>query len=617
MKYYLALFVLTIILINNVYSNHTKFDKEKFKTFLQNLKAGDSIRDINKSLNHINKEKNHNKSHKFDMTRFRFSQKHKLHHKSKLNETSNLAARYGMGMAPLFESWVKIKTDNFDNNNVQPTLNISEGSEGSVKYHTNKDDEMINEAFKKTPETDKLNIKDDKHFYVRINKRYTYFTNGPKSKSIIFFFDNKDMKETKNLHDENSCVEVVTFPNKLNGERYPKYTFCHPNRELATKFDCYLVNLRQDTDFKVCETKLGVGDLKKNLKIIKKKINHPIMIIPTPQRICNYQWSYENKGSDWECLCKEGKYQSPIDLPDPKKAVISPMQPMFDYYYFNEGDVKTKIEYVEEFNSLKILSANSADTSVSTKGFGKVVTQDGAVYFAEEVVFHVPSEHTIDGNRYPLEISIIHNAKSKGDFGKRVVLNFLFKPKAGIYNKFLDQLEFFNLPNPHEAKRTLHNRIYIPEMFYTVEDGVSVFKPFSFYTYQGSLTAPPCNENVIQYVVSEPIEASPTSLDMFKEALRRPDFEDNLGNVIVSEDSLMENSRMTQSLNGRAVFLYDSNLFNPSYDMTNEDEKYNAKREGHYEKLKKRVTNYFYVDGYENSEVKGAIVAPEDEALLN
>jgi len=595
-------------------SNHTKFDKEKFKNFLQNLKAGDSLRDINQSLKHINKDNKHRSHNKFDMTRFRFSQKHKLSHKNKLNETTNLVSRYSMGLTPLYQGWVKINTRWFNNNNIQPSMNVPEGI---VKYQVDKEDNLINTGFKKSALTDKMNIKDNLHFFVRINKRYTYFTSGPKSKGIIFFFDVKDVKENRNLNDENSCTEVVTFPNKLNGTTNPKFTLCHPKRDLATKFDCYITNLRQDNPTNVCETVLGLGDVKVNLKLKKKKINHPIMIIPSPQRICNYQWSYENQGSDWECLCKEGKFQSPIDLPDPTKAVISPVQPIFDYYYFNEGDIKSSVEYVEEYNSLKIVSANSPDTSISTKGFGKVVTQNGAVYFATEIVFHTPSEHTIDGKRFPLEISIVHDARSKGDFGKKVSLSFLFQGKAGIYNKFLDELEFFNLPNPHEKKRTLHNRIYIPEMFYTVEDGPNVFKPFSFFTYEGSLTVPPCVENVIHYVVSEPINASPTSLDMFKEALRRPDFEDNLGNVVVAEDNVMENSRQIQNLNGRPVFYYDSSLFNSSYEMQNEDSKYDTKREGHYEKKRARVTNYFYVEGYQNSDVPGAIVAPEEEALLS
>ena len=49
---------------------------------------------------------------------------------------------------------------------------------------------------------------------------------------------------------------------------------------------------------------------------------------------------------------------------------------------------------------------------------GKIVTLDGAIYVAEEIVFHTPSEHTIQGKRFPLEVQIIHYGQSKGDIAK-------------------------------------------------------------------------------------------------------------------------------------------------------------------------------------------------------
>ena len=41
---------------------------------------------------------------------------------------------------------------------------------------------------------------------------------------------------------------------------------------------------------------------------------------------------------------------------------------------------------------------------------GKISDIDGTTYEASEILFHTPSEHTILGERYPLEVQIVHRA---------------------------------------------------------------------------------------------------------------------------------------------------------------------------------------------------------------
>ena len=118
--------------------------------------------------------------------------------------------------------------------------------------------------------------------------------------------------------------------------------------------------------------------------------------------------------------------------------------------------------------------------------FGKVVTADGAVYFAEEIVIHTPSEHKINGKQLDMEVQIVHYGQSKGDIAKQLTLSFLFERKAGVYNKFLDDLDFFNLPSPASPKVDLLKDIFIPRILYEASNNeIPVMKPFSFYTYQG------------------------------------------------------------------------------------------------------------------------------------
>ena len=179
-----------------------------------------------------------------------------------------------------------------------------------------------------------------------------------------------------------------------------------------------------------------------------------------------------------------------------------------------------------QFKSTKILSIKHKDHAlrIKHKYFGKTVTLDGGLYTAEEIVFHTPSEHQIDGKTYDMEMQVIHYGKSKGDIAKQIVLCFLFQSKAGVYNKFIDDLDFFNLPNSNTKRRLLLNPLFIANIFYSADqEGTPILKPFSFYTYQGSLTQPPCTERSVVYVAAKPIKLGTSAIQLFQEAIRVPD----------------------------------------------------------------------------------------------
>ena len=236
------------------------------------------------------------------------------------------------------------------------------------------------------------------------------------------------------------------------------------------------------------------------------------------------------------------------------------------------------------------------------------MTLDGAVYYAEEIVFHTPSEHRINGKQYELEVQIIHYGQSKGDIAKQLVLSFLFEARAGIYNKFLDDIDFFNLPSQVNPKVDILKEIYIPKILYeATSTEVVQMKPFSFYTYQGSLTFPPCVEDTIVYVASQPLYIGTTALQLFTEALRIPDLMGPNGNVIVS-DWLPTSRRDIQELNGRPIFHYDH------IKQCGPDPKINVPEVGHYEKIQKISKKYFYVNNSTPSGVPNSFVVSRDEA---
>ena len=213
-----------------------------------------------------------------------------------------------------------------------------------------------------------------------------------------------------------------------------------------------------------------------------------------------------------------------------------------------------------------------------------------------------------------MEIQVVHYGKSEGDIGRQLVLSFLFEKKAGVYNKFVDDLDFFNLPNPMSPVVDIIHSLFIPKIFYSTDDkDKPIMKPFSFYTYQGSLTFPPCSEDTIIYVASQPIEIGTTALHLFQESLRVPDQINEKGQITVS-DIIPISNRGLQPINGRPVFHYDHEKnCGPDKKKNNNGDDDNLV--GHYERIKSIKTNYFFVPGDKASGVPNSYVVSKNEAM--
>lgn len=240
--------------------------------------------------------------------------------------------------------------------------------------------------------------------------------------------------------------------------------------------------------------------------------------------------------------------------------------------------------------------------------FGRLITTDGAIYSAEEINIHTPAEHWIHGEKYDLEVSILHFGITQGDIAKHATLSFLFEKYPGVENPFLEDFDYYELPSPLHPRKDIKEMIYINKINNTPEEvgDITSLQPFTFYTYQGSLTFPPCTENTIVYVSAQVLKIGSTALQLFQEATRVPDLMDNKGNVIVSNWN-PETARKTQPINGRPIFHHvpEKECGRPQKPTPNP---------GHYEKIRKSFTSYFYVNNQAPSGLPNAYVVSEDEA---
>lgn len=590
----LSLFVL--ILVSNLFlmSNSRRTLKSQRKS---QVNSAPEIQDysINQSKPLIKHFRKHTKKNKNKVSGLAFTEKSSRYinpyRKSEMEQVFNDNS---------YEGWLTVQADTLGDSKRYP--NIPGVLDPAGKIPLDSESKVINKLW--TSKNQEIPSK--YYLWARLRGRYVYFSNDNKSLNFLFYVHFDKVTGVENLKNEDYCLNIFEAENK--------WTLCSTSEPQINKWACYFTATVNNTDLKKdCDSPVITPV---QTQIVERRIEQPFIVIPVPQEYCNSKWDYEENGNNWQCLCKDGAEQSPIDLPPPNKAIdSSKSKPIFDYVVVGplhtdsglDGKVKsgTPIRIEHDKGALKIFHAN----------FGKVVTLDGTVYIAEEIVFHTPSEHTINGEKYPMEMQVVHRAKSRGDYGKQLILSFLFQAKVGIYNKFIDSLDFFIMPNPHEKSKRLFEKLYIPNVLLNNEDGeTSLFKPFSFYTYQGSMTAPPCSEKVIHLVVSEPIKLSPTVIEMFKEALREPDFQDPAGNIIQAKPSSLSNARVTQPLNGRSVFHYDHSNYGLPTITKKEME---PQPRGHYEKQTNESTEYFFVEGNEPSRIPGAIVVSDDEAKSN
>lgn len=463
--------------------------------------------------------------------------------------------------------WFAVSNPKFIDPNIFPQQ--ASNSKDSVDFQKVEGENFIvNKSF---PNAEEKEAKNKLMFFFRFKNGLVYFTNAKASLNILGSLKPARAEDSAMVNLKvsatQSCFEV-------SDDSDMTWTLCAANEEIKKKWLCSLqkfLKARAMEPFctdnssnnanKPAKEKANSGSKKNNTSAGKQKKVQNILIIPTESRKCNDKWNYLEHGKDWECGCAEGASQSPIDLPSKAAAKPTKIKPLFMYENVMHISSQNSVDgLLVENEPVKIYYKNGA-LRIFHSYLGKVVAADGGVFHGEEIVFHTPSEHTIDGKQFDLEVQIIHYGKSKGDIAKQVVLSFLFYEKPGVFNKFFEKLDYYNLPNEIDDFRDLKEKLFIPEIFYrTDEKDVNYMKDFSFFSYEGSLTFPPCTERTTYFVAAKPLAISSTIVGLFKEALRKPDFISPDGKIVKSNEQPKLNNRRVQPRNGRKVFYYQSQL---------------------------------------------------------
>ncbi len=197
-------------------------------------------------------------------------------------------------------------------------------------------------------------------------------------------------------------------------------------------------------------------------------------------------WNYNNP-ENWGDIsqeyqvCQVGTQQSPIDL---VSSIPSKLDP---------------VEVVYQDIPLKIL--NNSHTIQVNSNPGNYIILDGKKFDLLQFHFHYPSEHTLMGKTYPMEIHFVHK-NSQDEFA---VLGVFIK--EGQTNPIIQSI--WEVMPSQKTEETL-----IEEVKLSINKLLP--KKSQAYRYFGSFTTPPCSEVVHWTVFNEPIEISSAQIDQFK-----------------------------------------------------------------------------------------------------
>jgi len=204
---------------------------------------------------------------------------------------------------------------------------------------------------------------------------------------------------------------------------------------------------------------------------------------PTPPH-----WTYEGEegpehwgdlSADY-ALCSAGRAQSPIDISQPQAVNLADIS--FNY----------------QPTALNIF--NNGHTVQVAYDAGSSIVYNEIQYDLLQFHFHVPSEHTLNGETFGMEIHFVHRSAD----GDLAVVGVLLR-ESETANEAYAPL-FDNLPaekgDPQPTTLTVDANALLPA-------------EHLYFTYSGSLTTPPCTQGVRWLVMQTPVEISHEQIESF------------------------------------------------------------------------------------------------------
>lgn len=227
-------------------------------------------------------------------------------------------------------------------------------------------------------------------------------------------------------------------------------------------------------------------------------------------------WDYgtEHGPASWGSLspdfasCASGKSQSPIDIVKAKTEKVAEVKASYSPAELRVVHHEHVADGINNGHTIQVNYAGADSLSVGDLSFNLL-----------QYHFHSPSENTVDGKHFPMEMHLVH----KSEAGKLAVLAVFIE--EGAENAAYAPV-WANLPKQKGMEFHLeHVRVNVDDLLPAER---------SSYRFDGSLTTPPCSEGVKWVVLAQPAQLSAGQIAAFRAVIDG-------------------NNRPTQPRNGRKV----------------------------------------------------------------
>lgn len=223
----------------------------------------------------------------------------------------------------------------------------------------------------------------------------------------------------------------------------------------------------------------------------------------------NGHWSYAGEAGPqaWGQLkpefnvCAIGKRQSPINIEE-TATLQGPAEPLVFNYQPSSGTVVNNGHTIQ----VDVVGDNS-------------VTVRGSTFKLIQFHFHHPSEERVNHQGFAMVAHLVH----RNTEGQLAVVAVLLDP--GAANTLIDKV-WTHMP------LEISDRVRLPNGLIDMNELLP--KDQRYYQFMGSLTMPPCTEDVLWMVLKQPSLASPAQIKLFSQLFPN-------------------NARPVQAVNGRAI----------------------------------------------------------------
>lgn len=181
---------------------------------------------------------------------------------------------------------------------------------------------------------------------------------------------------------------------------------------------------------------------------------------------------------EWRA-CSDRIEESPVDLKDAIKAELG----LLSFAY-----KRMPVRIVNNGHTIQVNCPTGSQAQIGRETYDLI-----------QYHFHHPSEHILAGQRFELELHLVHRDKS----GHLAVIGVFIR--SGAANAALQSLWTVLPPKAGPEKWT--SVTLNPDRLLPANS--------SYYRYYGSLTTPPCSDGVLWTMFKEPLQASEAQIRQF------------------------------------------------------------------------------------------------------